>query len=180
MNTQESITINKPKEIIWNTIKDIENSASFINGINKIEIIEKPEDTLTGFKWKETRTMYGKEATEIMWITEAEENKYYQTRAESHGSIYVSKQTIDGVSENTSKLTMEFDGTPLTLGSKIMMFLSGKILEKSLRKTIAVDLEDIKKNDYVVSSVYLILSLFVQLLSIRLNNSFLKCLLLNL
>lgn len=83
------IKINCTKEKVWELITDIENSANFISGINNIEILNQPREGLIGLKWKETRKMFGKEAEEVMWITESEPYKYYQTRAESHGAIYI-------------------------------------------------------------------------------------------
>lgn len=66
MELSTQININQPIEKVWKKITDIENSANFIEGITKVEVLEKPKDTLLGFKWKETRVMFGKEATEIM------------------------------------------------------------------------------------------------------------------
>lgn len=71
------IDIKAPKEQVWKVITDIENSVNTITGIDDIEILNKPIDSIVGLKWKETRTIFGKSATEIMWITEAKENNYY-------------------------------------------------------------------------------------------------------
>lgn len=87
MQVSTSIKISKPKENVWKAITDIENSAGMISSIISIDVLEKPEVGFLGFKWKETRKMFGKEATEIMWVTDSVENKYYSTRAESHGSV---------------------------------------------------------------------------------------------
>ena len=62
-----------------------------ISGIEKIEVLEKPSHGLVGLKWEETRIMFGKTAIEIMWITEAEDNSHYQTRAEHRNVVYISK-----------------------------------------------------------------------------------------
>ena len=137
------IEIKAPKEKVWKVITDIENSANTISGIDKIEILDKPKDTMVGLKWKETRTIFGKSATETMWITEATENSYYKTRAESNGAIY---QTILKLSEkeNTTLLTMEFSSEAISLKGKIMGFIFGRMLNKSMKKLIEKDLIDIK------------------------------------
>jgi len=49
------------------------------NSRSAIEVLEKPDAGFVGFKWKETRKMFGKEATEIMWITDSVENEYFST-----------------------------------------------------------------------------------------------------
>jgi len=137
------IEIKAPKEKVWKVITDIENSVNTISGIEKIEILNKPKDTVVGLKWKETRTIFGKSATETMWITEATENDYYKTRAESNGAIY---QTILKLSEkeNTTFLTMEFNSEAITIKGKIMAFIFGRMLNKTMKKLIKKDLINIK------------------------------------
>jgi carbon monoxide dehydrogenase subunit G len=41
------IEIKAPKEKIWEVITDIENSVNTVSGIDKIEILNKPKDTLS-------------------------------------------------------------------------------------------------------------------------------------
>jgi len=137
------IEIKKTKGQVWKVITDIENSVNTISGIDKIEILNKPENTLVGLKWKETRTIFGKSATETMWITEAKENNYYKTRAESNGAIY---QTLLKISdkENATLLTMEFSSEAISLKEKIMAFIFGRMLGKSMKKLVEKDLIDIK------------------------------------
>ena len=143
MKLTTDIEIKAPKEKVWIVITDIENSVNAISGIDKIEILNKPKDTLVGLKWMETRTIFGKSATETMWITEATENNYYKTRAESNGAIY---QTILKLAEkeNTTFLTMEFSTEAISLKGKIMAFIFGRMLSKSMKKLIKKDLIDIK------------------------------------
>lgn len=71
MAIKVDVTIDGPKEEVWNVIADIENSPNTITGIEAVEILEKPNDGLVGLKWQETRTLFGRTATEIMWITDA-------------------------------------------------------------------------------------------------------------
>ncbi|MCH4887877.1 SRPBCC family protein [Acidaminobacter sp. JC074] len=144
MKVESKISISGSKKDIWSVITDIEHSDQNISGINSIEIINKPEDSLIGLKWKEARTMFGKEAFETMWITHAEENTYYQTRAESHGAVYISKFTIKE-KDDTCELTMGFEGTPQSMLGKIMNAIFSGMMKKSTLKTIDLDLQDIKK-----------------------------------
>tara|TARA_Y100000588_G_C13945702_1_gene792039 strand:+ start:321 stop:770 length:450 start_codon:yes stop_codon:yes gene_type:complete len=143
MKCSVSLPIDGTKEDIWSVITDIEHSDQNISGIDKIEVLEKP-DELTGFKWRETRTMFGKEATEVMWITEAEENHYYKTRAESHGMVYISTMSIEEEGDH-QVLTMGFEGEPQTFSGKFMNFIFGKMMRSSMEKTIMKDLEDIRE-----------------------------------
>ena len=142
MKCTVSLPINGSKEDIWNVITDIEHSEQNISAINKIEVLEKPEK-LNGLKWKETRTMFGKEATEVMWITESEENHYYKTRAESHGMVYVSSMSIEDEGDH-EVLIMGFEGEAQSFGGKVMNMLFGKMMMSSMEKAIMKDLEDIR------------------------------------
>lgn len=129
---------------IWKIITDIENSVDNISGIENIEIHHHPGEKLVGLKWTETRTLFGKTATETMWITEAEKNQYYKTRAESHGSIYTTiMRIVEGKEQNL--LRMEFTGQPQSLGAKIMAGMLMPFFKNATKKALYQDLVDIKK-----------------------------------
>src|SRR5215213_1935803 len=94
MIVQAQVTINGSKPAIWAAITDIENSAKFISGIEKIEIVEKPANGLVGLRWRETRILFGKPATVEKWITDAAENEFYRTQAEDGGFVFVTTKRI--------------------------------------------------------------------------------------
>ena len=137
------VEIEKPLEYVWKAIIDFKNCSNYIESIIKLEIIDEPKDTLIGFKWKETRVMFGKEAIETMWITDYVENEYYQTRAESHGSIYKSRLSIEQLGGNT-KLTMSFKAEPQSFFAKMFSFCLGFMMKGSMKKALLKDLSDIK------------------------------------
>ncbi|MBO6792361.1 MAG: SRPBCC family protein [Balneolaceae bacterium] len=143
METSVSVEVNAPKEEVWKAITDFENCQTYISAINNLEILHQPEDTLIGFKWKESRTMFGKEAVETMWITECEENSYNQTRAESHGSIYISRMAVESLGDKT-KLSFSFKGEAVSFFAKIMMKLMSGMMKKSMDEAMCTDLDDIK------------------------------------
>ncbi len=145
MNVSTEIQIAKPKEAVWSVITDIENCTDVISSIIDLNILEKPEDGLVGLKWKETRMMFGKEASETMWITEAVDNQYYCTRAESHGSVYATRLSLSETEGNTV-LTMSFNGEAQTFVAKIVSAIMGIMIKGSMVKAIKKDLEDIKKH----------------------------------
>ena len=143
MKMEERIAINGPREAVWSVITSIESAAERISGIQKVEVLEKPADGLVGLKWRETRTLFGKTATEVMWITDAVENEYYKTRAESHGCIYLC--TLEVAEENgASTLTMSHGGEPQGLVAKVLAVPMGFLFKGAMRKAIRKDLEDIK------------------------------------
>ena len=144
MKIHAQVDIRAPKQAVWKTITDIKNAPSRISGIQKVEILEQPPSGLVGLKWRETRTMFGKTATEVMWITRAVENSYYETRAESHGAIYISRMSVEE-QQGSTLLSMDFSGEPQTTGTKLMMALMGWMVIGATRKAVQKDLEEIKK-----------------------------------
>lgn len=151
MKVISSIEIDSNKEQVWQTITDFNNWSNIIGEIHNIEILQKPLNDFVGLKWIETRTMFGREATETMWITSAEMNVFYETRAESHGSIYLTKVSILE-KDNRIILTQEFEGISQKIIGKIMMKIMGNMFKKSIGKSLYKDLKDIKK--YIENSSY--------------------------
>ena len=143
MKVEAKVCIDGTKEQIWQVITDIENSVNTIQAIEHIAVLERPVEGLVGLKWRETRTMFGQTATEVMWITDAKENEFYQTRAENHGAVYISKLMIEE-NGNGNCLRMGFEGEPQGAFAKIMAFVTGFIFKSSTQKALQADLEDIK------------------------------------
>ncbi len=135
--------INATKEVVWQIITNIEHSVEHISAIESVEILNKPNEGLIGLKWVETRILFGKRATETMWVTHAEENAFYQTRAESHGAVYISKLSIEE-KENGVVLSMSFNGEPQTFMAKVMSAIMGRMFKKATVKAVQKDLVEIK------------------------------------
>ena len=136
------VTINASKAAIWAAITDIENASETISGIEKIEVLEKPVNGLVGLKWRETRMLFGKPATAEKWITDAAENEFYKTRAESDGFVFLSTISISESSGGMT-LTSSHDSKPQGIVAKLKstpMFLFKGVIKKALLQ----DLNDIK------------------------------------
>lgn len=144
MQVARFIEIDAPPADVWSVVSDIKNADTRISGIKEVEILKRATGpSIVGLKWRETREWMGKDAVEVMWVTDASEPSYYETRAESHGSIYTSRIELETTSTGT-RLTMGFSGQPVTFGAKVLWALTGWMAKKSLRKTIDQDLADIK------------------------------------
>ncbi len=143
MKIQVETTINRPKEDVWKVITNIEDAAERISGIQLVEVLEKPESGLVGLKWRETRIMFGKTATEVMWITDVIENDHYKVRAESHGAIYKSIIKVSGQGDQ-SVLSMEFGGEPQTFMAKLMSAIMMPFFKGATIKALQKDMDDIK------------------------------------
>jgi hypothetical protein len=144
MKTSVDIEIASPKAAVWQTITDIENAATFISSIIDLHIIHQPDNGLVGLKWTETRKMFGKEASETIWITEAVENEYYCTRAENHGAVYETTLALKEMANNNTLLTMSFGGEAQSFIVKVVSAIMTFFLKGSMEKALQKDLEDIK------------------------------------
>ncbi len=141
MTITSSIMIEAPVERVFATFTDLELLQKTVQGIEKLEILEQPKFGV-GTKWRETRVMMGKEATEVMWVTDLEPNKSYSIGAESHGTKYLSVYNFTETDEG-AEVSMSFTGTPMTTMAKVfsgLAFLFKGSLEKQLHK----DMEDLK------------------------------------
>ena len=143
MNIEVHESINGSLDEVWRVITDIDNSANVISGIEEIEVLDRPEEGLVGLKWRETRTLFGKTATEVMWITDAEENASYSTRAESHGAVYITHLTITE-QEGVILLTMNFGAELQSFSAKVMSATMGWMFKNATIKAVQQDLTDIK------------------------------------
>ena len=143
MIVEAQVTINGSKAAIWAAIINIENASETISGIENIEVLEKPANGLVGLKWAETRKLFGKSATVEKWITDAAENEFYKTRAESDGFVFLSTISISESSGGIT-LTSSHDSKPQGIVAKIMSIPMEFLFKGVAKKALLQDLNDIK------------------------------------
>lgn len=144
MIVEAQVTINGSKAAVWAAITDIENAAKTLSGVESIEILEKPANRLVGLKWRETRILFGKPATVEKWITEAAENAYYTTRAESDGFVFLTSFRISEGSDGGVALTSAHASEPQSVMARLSSIPMALFFKGVLRKAILQDLNDIK------------------------------------
>lgn len=143
MKVSVEVPVHAPKHNVWKAITDIEHAADRISGIDEIRILEKPSSGLAGLKWKETRTLFGKTATETMWITDAVEDEYYSTEARNHGCLYKAKIHLTPRGDVT-QLAMDFEAIPEKTSAKVLSLITGVMFRGATKKALQQDLDDIK------------------------------------
>lgn len=144
MSVEVALTVDAPRQHVWHTVSDIEHAASTISAIEKIEVLERPSDGLLGLKWRETRRLFGKTATETMWVTEVDDCSYYATEARSHGSIYRTKIHLADRDGGT-RMSITFGAEAQTLGARVMSIVFGFLMNRSIKKALLQDLQDLKQ-----------------------------------
>ncbi|AHC15668.1 SRPBCC family protein [Salinispira pacifica] len=143
MQLSVSVRIQAQAEKVWEIISHIEKKHEVISAVEGIEVLEQGSQDGVGLKWKETRKFNGKTAEEVMWITDAKKPLYINTRAESNGTVYVSRWTIHAHKEH-SDLGIEFTATPVNFMSKLMSALLGGKIRKDTSAAFRKDLQDVK------------------------------------
>ena len=143
MLVEVQVVIDASRAAIWSAATDIENAAKIVRGIESIEIVEKPANGLVGLRWRETRILFGKPATVEKWITDAADNDFFKTRAESDGFVFLSTTSIaDGTGGCT--LISAHDSQPQDFKTKLMSIPMSLLFTGVVRKALLQDLNDIK------------------------------------
>ncbi len=118
MKIQTSVVVDATPQKVFEVFSDLDTFAANVSGITKVEILAGPARMEKGTKWRETRVMFGKEATEEMWVTDIQPNASYVVEAESRGIHYRSEYLFTPEGKSTV-VQMTFEGQPLTFGARI-------------------------------------------------------------
>ena len=140
MKLEVTQQINAPIERVYDVFTDLPNAVERISGIESVEVLTDHPFGV-GTRWKETRKMMGKLATETMWITAVEPNRSYTAEAESCGTHYTSVFMFEPT-EGGTRVTMSFAGRPMTLMARLLTPL-GLMMAGTVRKMMAGDLADL-------------------------------------
>ncbi|MFJ4172037.1 SRPBCC family protein [Paenarthrobacter sp. NPDC089714] len=135
--------VNASPEKVWTVISDIPGSAGTISGIDAIQMLtDGPYGE--GTRWKETRTMMGRQETVEMWVSHTDPPRSTTVKALQGGADYTTRFALNGRDGGTD-ITLTFGAEILkpTLLSKITMALFGKIGMSVTRKALAKDLAEI-------------------------------------
>ena len=148
--------IQAPPEVVFRVFTDLEGATRNIPAIRKIEILNPGPGGAggaggafgKGTKWKETRVMFGREATETLEVTRFDPPRGYTVEAESCGTHYETTFTFRpevgsgaGGSGGGTVAQMTFGGRPLTTGAKLMAGLMGWMMKKAVTKAMNQDLD---------------------------------------
>ena len=127
---------------VWTVLTDLDSAAANISAIQKVERLDDSGGFGIGTSWRETRTMFGKTATEDMTVTAIDPGRSYTTAAESHGARYRSTHRVDPI-DGGSRITMAFGAEPTSLFARVFSMTLGRLFDNATRKAIVKDLEDI-------------------------------------
>ncbi len=143
LSLRMSCTVDAPVEVVFAQFSDLRRAAERISGITRMEVLtEGPVGVGTIFR--ETRIMFGREATEQMEVTEFEPNSMYAVECTSCGVHYRSELEFRARGDST-EVAMSFDGQPRTKTAKILGAFMGMLMKGACRKAMEQDLADMKR-----------------------------------
>lgn len=131
-----------PRETVYDIVTSIARWPQIMSAIEGVEIVT-PGPVRAGTRFRETRRMFGREATEEMTVAELDPPGRFVLTAENHGTRYRADHILEAVPRGT-KLTMRFEGTPVTLWARLFAPM-GFLMIGAVRGQLASDLADIKR-----------------------------------
>ena len=134
--------INALPERVFALASDFATMSERIPAIKRVEMLTDGP-VRVGTRFKETRVMFGKEATETMEVTAFDPPRSYNLGANSCGCLYDSRFEVMPNAGGTM-VTLSFTATPVSFFAKLMSPL-GKLMAGTMRKLFDGDLEAIRK-----------------------------------
>ena len=141
MEIKASRHINAPVDHVFDVFSDITRIEERISGITKVEILSETKSGV-GTRWRETRVMFGQEATEEMEISVFNVNRSYEVVAASRGAEY---HTVYNFSEENggTRVDMVFSGKAVSFMAKLMSPLAS-LMSGATRKALEADMDELK------------------------------------
>lgn len=136
-------TVNAPVEHVFDAITDFANAAGRLKGITRVEMLTDGP-TRVGTKFRETRVMFGKEATETMEVVAFDPPRQYTLRAMSCSVEFTSTLRCTRVNGGT-RLEQDTTTRPTTFMARVMSPL-GVLMLGPMKKAMDKDLQDIKSH----------------------------------
>jgi carbon monoxide dehydrogenase subunit G len=133
--------VEAPPEKVFDRLSDFRRAPETISGIKKVEMLTAGPVGV-GTRFKETRVMFSREATETMEVIAFERPTGYTLTCESCGCRYVCTFRVTSKGTGTN-VEMRFAAEGLTWFAKVMGFLM-RPMTKMCLKAIAKDLDDVK------------------------------------
>ncbi|WP_236241297.1 SRPBCC family protein [Streptomyces sp. CC228A] len=126
---------------VWEAVTDLPDMPRLLTGVVGVEVLTEGPFGV-GTRWRETRRMLGKKATEEITVTESEPPERYVTVAASHGMHYTSEIRLSPAGPRSTTLRMAFSaraasGRPLGLLGRLAAPLGSKAVARALAKDLA-------------------------------------------
>lgn len=135
--------IDAPAQRVWDIVTDLDASPQVLSGVDRVERLDGGDGFEVGTRWRETRTMFGRQASEEMAVTAVEPPRSYTVEAGSGGTSYRSTIAVMPLDERRCRLTMGFSAQSAGIAGRVLSATVGRLFLGSTRKALQRDLDDI-------------------------------------
>lgn len=130
-------------ERTWAVATDLAHAVDVLSGVTAVERLDGGDGFGVGTRWRETRRMFGREASEEMEVTAVEPGRAYTVEADGAGAHYVSTMRVEPAGDGRSRIEMTFEAEAQGMVGRILAATVGRLAMGSTRKALAQDLADI-------------------------------------
>ena len=141
--TAETFIEGLPPATVFEHALNIERWPDMVEAIDRVEVLS-PAPVRVGTRFRETRTMFGRSATEEMTFAEIDTPHRFVLTAESSGMAYRTVHTFAPEAGGT-RIAISFGGEPTTLAGRLVSPLMKVLMSGTLRKMLESDLASMKK-----------------------------------
>ncbi|MGY1636696.1 SRPBCC family protein [Geodermatophilus sp. SYSU D00742] len=127
---------------VWDVATDLAGSPQVVRGIDAVEVLT-PGPFGVGTRWRETRTMMGRSATEEMTVTAVEPLRSYRVEAASRGAHYVSTFAFAPSADGGTDVTTTFGGRPTSTVARVLGAVTAPLGRRAVTRALEQDLDDI-------------------------------------
>jgi uncharacterized membrane protein len=131
-----------PVQRVWEVATDLAGAPQVVRGIDAVEVLT-PGPFGVGTRWRETRTMMGRSATEEMTVTAVEPQRSYTVEAASRGAHYVSTFAFAPSADGGTDVTTTFGGRPTGAVARVLGAVTAPLGRRAVSKALEQDLHDI-------------------------------------
>jgi carbon monoxide dehydrogenase subunit G len=132
-----------PAAAVWVVVTDLERSPEVLSAVQAVERLDDLDGFEVGTRWRETRTMFGRQATEVMEVTEVDPGRRYEVVAVSGTTTYRSTITVTPEGTDRCELAMTFAGTTTGVAARLMAATVGRLMAGATRRALERDLDDL-------------------------------------
>ncbi|MFE0252078.1 SRPBCC family protein [Streptomyces sp. NPDC059010] len=127
---------------VWEALTDLRGMERVLSTVSKIDVLTDGAFGV-GTRWRETRRMFGRDATEEMWVTVCEPPERYVVEAESHGTRYVSEWALRADGPDATTVRMAFSAVVSGGITGLLAKILGGVGARAVSKAIAKDLDEV-------------------------------------
>jgi carbon monoxide dehydrogenase subunit G len=132
-----------PVATVWALATDLARAPQVLSGVDRVDVLT-PGGFGVGTRWRETRTMFGRQATEELAVTAVEHERSYTVQAAGSGAQYVSTFTFTPTSGGTV-VTVTFGAEATTGVARVHAAVTGPLARRAVERALRDDLEDLAR-----------------------------------